>query len=161
MNLQMFMMMMLLEHKFIMSSEIFISLLDDNENALLAYEKVFEYEPDFDLEIIATIKYANALRSAGQTEKALEVFEDIRAEDKFLASYNEIDFEIGKTFTQLGKYNRAYDQFRLVDSTYKNTPFASASNYEIGELYRTRFMNYDSAGYFYNKAATPIHQKSI
>ena len=128
-------------------------LTNDNPNALLAYEKVFEYEPDFDLEIIATIKYANALRNAGQTEKALEVFEDIRTEDKFLASYNEIDFEIGKTYAQLGQYNRAYDQFRIVDSTYKNTPFASASNYELAELYRTRFMNYDSAAYYYSKAA--------
>ncbi|MDP2365447.1 MAG: tetratricopeptide repeat protein [Ignavibacteria bacterium] len=127
---------------------------NDNQNSLLAYEKVFDYEPDFDLEIIATIKYANALRSVGQAEKALGVFEGIRAEDKFLASYNEIDFEIGKTFTQLGQYDKAYDQFRLVDSTYKNTPFASASNFELGELYRTRFMNYDSAAYYYSKAAT-------
>ena len=45
-------------------------LTNDNDKAILAYEKVFEYEPDFDLEIIATIKYANALRNAGQAEKA-------------------------------------------------------------------------------------------
>jgi TolA-binding protein len=129
-------------------------LTNDNENEIIAYEKVFDYEPDFDLEIIATIKYANSLRDAGQTEKALEVFEDIRNKDKYLASFNEIDFEIGKTYAQLGEYNKAYDQFRLVDSTYKNTPFASASNFELGELYRLRFMNYDSAAYFYSKSAT-------
>lgn len=126
----------------------------DNENAIVAYEKVFENEPDFDLQVAARIKYANALRSAGQNEKALEVFEDIRDEDKFSTSYNEIDFEIGKTFVQLGEYNKAYDQFRLVDSMYKNTTFSSASNFELAELYRTKFMNYDSAGYFYSKAAT-------
>ena len=129
-------------------------LTNDNDNAIIAYEKVFDYEPDFDLEIIATIKYANALRDAGQKEKALEVFEDIRNKDKYLASYNEIDFEIGKTYAQLGEYNKAYDQFCLVDSTYKNTPFASASNFELGELYRMRFMNYDSAAYYYSKSAT-------
>lgn len=123
----------------------------DSDNAILSYEKVFDNEPDFDLEIIATIKYANALRSAGQTEKALEVFEDIRSEDKFSTSYNEIDFEIGKTFVDLGEYNKAYDQFRYVDTTYKNTPFASASNFEMGELFRLRFLNYDSAGYYFVK----------
>ncbi|HEX9252405.1 MAG TPA: tetratricopeptide repeat protein, partial [Ignavibacteriaceae bacterium] len=129
------------------------TLIGENDNAILAYEKVFDNEPDFDLEIIATIKYAVALRNAGQTEKALELFEDIRTKDKFLPSYNEIDFEIGKTLVQQGEYNRALDQFRMVDSTYKNTPFASASNFEMGDLYRTRFLNYDSAGYYFSKAA--------
>ncbi len=47
------------------------TLTGDNENAISAYEKVFENSPDFDLEITATIRYANALREAGQSEKAL------------------------------------------------------------------------------------------
>ncbi len=130
------------------------SELNDDNNALLAYEKVFENEPDFDLEITATIKYANALRDNNQPDKALKVFEDIRKKDKFRESYGEIDFQIGKTLVELGDYNRAYDQFKIVDTTYKNTVFASASNFELAELFRTRFMNYDSAGYFYNKAST-------
>jgi len=128
------------------------TLIKDSENAIAAYEKVFDYSPDFDLEIIATIKYANALRDAGQTDKALEVFEDIRRKDKFFASFNEIDFEIGKTLVQLGEYDEAYDQFVFVDSTYKSTAFAGAAKFEIAELYRTRFMNYDSAGIYYTKA---------
>ena len=127
---------------------------NDKGNALLAYEKVFENEPDFDLEIAATIKYANSLRDNNQPDKALKVFEDIRRKDKFRESYGEIDFQIGKTLVEIGDYNRAYDQFKIVDTTYKNTAFASASNFEIAELFRTRFMNYDSAGYFYTKAAT-------
>jgi tetratricopeptide (TPR) repeat protein len=89
------------------------SLNKDSENAIKAYEQVFENEPDFDLEIAATIKYANVLREAGQTEKALTVFEDIRDEDKFSTSYNEIDFEIGKTYVQLGEYHD-YDQFQFI-----------------------------------------------
>ncbi|HEX7358199.1 MAG TPA: tetratricopeptide repeat protein [Ignavibacteriaceae bacterium] len=129
------------------------TLIDEKDNAILAYQKVFDNEPDFDLEVSATIKYANALRDAGQTEKALEVFEDIRTKDKFAAAFNEIDFQIGKTLVLLGKYNEAYDKFRMVDTTYKNTPFASASNFEMGELYRTRFLNYDSAGYYFSKSA--------
>lgn len=68
------------------------TLIGEKENAITAYEKVFDYSPDFDLEVSTTIKYANALRNAGQTQKALEVFEDIRTEDKFSNSYNEIDF---------------------------------------------------------------------
>ena len=129
------------------------TLIGEKENAITAYEKVFDYSPDFDLEVSATIKYANALRNAGQTQKALEVFEDIRTEDKFSNSYNEIDFEIGKTLVELGEYNQALEQFRMVDTTYKNTPFSSASNFEMGELYRAKLLNYDSAGYYFSKSA--------
>jgi len=130
------------------------TLTDDKENAIIAYEKVFDNDPDFDLEIAATIKYANALRNANKTDQALQVFEDIREQDKFSASFNEIDFEIGRTLVQLGEFNRAYDQFRMVDTTYKSTLFAAQSNFEIAELYRTRFMNYDSAAYYYTRSAT-------
>ena len=129
------------------------TLIGEKENAITAYEKVFDYSPDFDLEVSTTIKYANALRNAGQTQKALEVFEDIRTKDKFSNSYNEIDFEIGKTLVELGEYNQALEQFRMVDTTYKNTPFSSASNFEMGELYRAKFLNYDSAGYYFSKSA--------
>ena len=129
------------------------TLIGEKENAITAYEKVFDYSPDFDLEVSTTIKYANALRNAGQTQKALEVFEDIRTKDKFSNSFNEIDFEIGKTLVELGEYNQALEQFRMVDTTYKNTPFSSASNFEMGELYRAKFLNYDSAGYYFSKSA--------
>jgi TolA-binding protein len=126
--------------------------INDNENAITAYEKVFDNEPDFDLEIAATIKYANSLRKAGKTEQAIQVFEDIRDEDKFSTSYNEIDFEIGRTYVVLGEFHKAYDQFRMVDTTYRSTSFAAQSNFELAELYRTKFMNYDSAAYFYSKS---------
>jgi len=129
------------------------TLIGEKENAITAYEKVFDYSPDFDLEVSTTIKYANALRNAGQTQQALDVFEDIRTEDKFSNSFNEIDFEIGKTLVELGEYNQALEQFRMVDTTYKNTPFSSASNFEMGELYRVKFLNYDSAGYYFSKSA--------
>jgi TolA-binding protein len=128
------------------------TLVSDNANAILAYEKVFNYSPDFDLEIEATIRYSDALREAGQYEKALDLFNNIRSKDKFKDSFNEIDLEIGKTLLQLGRYDEAFSQFKMVDSTYKNTPFAAAANFEIGELYRTHLADYDSATYFYTKS---------
>lgn len=130
------------------------TLTGDKENAIIAFEKSLDNSPDFDLEISATIKYADALREAGQYEKALNIFEDIRNKDKFNNSFNEIDFEIGRTLVGLGKYNQAYSQFKLVDSLYRATTFASAANYEMAELYRTQFSNYDSATIFYSKASS-------
>ena len=126
------------------------TLTGDNDNAILAYEKVFDNSPDFDMEIETTIKYADALREAGQFDKALEAFEEMRKEDKFKESFNEVDFEIGKTLVQLGRYDEAANQFRMVDSTYKNTPFAAASNFELGRLYQNQYANFDSAAFFYS-----------
>ena len=68
---------------------------------------------------------------------------------------------IGVTLTQLGEYDRAYHQFRYVDTTYQNTLFASASNFEIGELYRTRFLKYDSASYYFSKFSLQYFLKSM
>jgi TolA-binding protein len=130
------------------------SLTEDYANAIIAYEKVFDNSPDFDLEINATIKYADALRQAGQYEKALKVFEDVRNKDKFSDTFNQIDVEIGKTLVGLGKYNEAYNQFKMVDSVYKNTQFAAVANYELGDLYRWHLANFDSASYYYSKAAS-------
>ena len=126
----------------------------DIDNEIASYKKVFDYSPDFDLEIAAQIKYANALRDAERYEEALNEYESMRNQDKFLASFNEIDLEIGKTQIKLGNYQAALDKFRMVDSTYKGTPFAAAANYELGELYRYEFLNYDSAQYYYSKAVS-------
>lgn len=139
-------------------AEVYYALADlytitgDKEKAITAYENVFEYSPDFDLEISASIKYAKALRDAGQVDKALEVFEDMRTEDKFSTSFNEIDLEIGKTQAGLQNYQKANEQFRIVDSLYKNTPFASAASFELAEIYRFHIMDYDSATKYYSKS---------
>lgn len=124
----------------------------DTENAINAYLSVFNYAPDFDLEIAATIQYANALRDAGKYDQALEVFEDIRSQDKYQPSFSEIDLEIGKTKARLGLYDEAYSQFRFIDSTYKNTSFAAAANFELAELYRYHFMKFDSAQFYYARS---------
>lgn len=128
------------------------TMTEDKEKAITAYKKIFDYSPDFDLEIAARIKYAKALRDAGEVDKALEVFEEIRSEDKFSTSFNEIDLELGKTYIELKDYEKANEQFRIVDSLYKNTPFASAANFELAEIYRYHFMDYDSSGKYYSKS---------
>lgn len=128
------------------------TITENKEKAITAYEKIFDYSPDFDLEISASIKYAKALREAGQMEKALEIFEDMKTEDKFSTSFNEIDLEIGKTQVALQNYQKANEQFRIVDSLYKNTPFASAANFELAEIYRYHIIDYDSSAKFYSKS---------
>ena len=41
--------------------------IDDLENAVIAYENVFEYSPDYELEVSAKIKLGRALRESGES----------------------------------------------------------------------------------------------
>jgi tetratricopeptide (TPR) repeat protein len=122
------------------------------ENAITAYQNVFEYSPDFELEVNAKLKLGRALRDVGQSESALEIFEDMRSEDKYEEKYSDIDFEIGKTQVALGNYEEAVDQLTKVDTTYKNTPNSGAAKYEIASVYEMGFKQLDSAAVYYKKA---------
>ena len=127
--------------------------IDDIENAIIAFEKVFEFSPDFDLQFSASLNYGIALREGKRSEDALVVFEDMRREAKYLDNYAEIDFEIAKTNHSLGKIPAAVNLFTLVDTTYKNTPTSGASKYELGQIYEYDFIELDSAAAFYSKAS--------
>jgi len=129
-------------------------IIDDVQNAILAYNNVFEYSPDFDLEIDAKLKYGQALRDGEQSETALSVFEDMRSEDKYENKLAEIDFEIGKTYAFLERYDDAIDQLIEVDTTYKNSESSGAAKYEIGMIYESGLNQLDSAAVYYKKAAT-------
>lgn len=128
-------------------------LIGDVESAITAYKNVFEYSPDFDLEVDTKLKLGEALRTAGQTETALELFEDMKDEDKYEENYAKIDFEIGKTLSALGSYNQAYIKFTEVDTLYRNTESAGAANFELGLIFEKALKRLDSAAVYYDKAS--------
>lgn len=130
------------------------SLIGDNENAISAYANVFEYSPDFDLEIAASINYAKALRDADQDEEALNFFRNIRRQDKFKEKFSEIDLETAVTLEKLNRFEEALEQFTVTDTTYKGTPLSAASSYYKGRIYEHELLNYDSAAFYYQKANT-------
>ena len=128
--------------------------LNDIENAIIAYENVFDFSPGFDLEVDAKLKFGRALRLGGRKEDAYEIFTDMKSEDKYVDKYAEIDFEIGKSLAILERYEEAVEQFTIVDTTYKNNPSSAAAKYEIAYLYETAFLNFDSAAVYYKKASS-------
>ncbi|HSL88472.1 MAG TPA: tetratricopeptide repeat protein [Ignavibacteriaceae bacterium] len=143
-----------------MKSKIYFELgklyinVNDLDKAILAYENVLEFSPDFDLEIAENINNAIALRDAGRNDQALIVFKDMRRKDKFLEKYNEIDLETAITLEKLGRYEEALEEFTKVDTSYRNTPVAAASSYYKGRIYEYTSLNYDSAAFYYQKAFT-------
>ena len=127
--------------------------IDDKENAVTAYRNVFEYSPDYELEVNAKLKLGKSLRDLGKNDEALSIFEDMRSEDKYSEKYADIDLELGITEAALKKYQEAIDQLTIVDTTYKNTPNSGVAKFELGLVYENGLKNLDSAAVYYKKAA--------
>ena len=127
--------------------------IEDYPAAVKAYQNVFEYSPDYELEVTAKISLGKALREIGENQEALTLFEDMRSEDKYLDKYSDIDLQIGITESTLGKYDEAINQLTIVDTTYKSTPNSAVAKYEIASVYEYGLNQLDSAAVYYKKAS--------
>ena len=127
--------------------------IKDYPAAVKAYQNVFEYSPDYELEVTAKINLGKTLREIGENQEALTLFEDMRSEDKYLDKYSDIDLQIGITESMLGKYDEAINQLTIVDTTYKNTPNSAVAKYEIASVYEYGLNQLDSAAVYYKKAS--------
>ncbi|MFN3693899.1 MAG: tetratricopeptide repeat protein, partial [Ignavibacterium sp.] len=121
------------------------------ENAVVFFNKVFEYSPDIDTEIKASIRYGKALRESGKAEESVNFFSDLRKKDKFSESLAEIDLELGKSYSASGDFTSSLEQLTKVDTTYKGSPFAALASLEIAKLYRDELLNYDSAATYFSR----------
>lgn len=130
------------------------SNLNDQENAIKSFGKVFDYSPSFETELASYLELGKAYRSDGQNKKALEIFKDLKSEDKYLESYDKIDLEIALTEIETGNLDDAINSLILVDTTYRSSQSSGIAKYKLGEIFENTYKNYDSAFYFYNRAAT-------
>ena len=128
--------------------------IGETENAIIAFENVFDYSPDFDLEFDAKLQLGIALREGNRSEDAMDIFSDMRDEDKYSTDFGEIDFEIAKTQRTLGNIEIAVDLFTEVDTLYRGTQTSAAAKYELGQIYQYEYLQFDSAAVYYKKAST-------
>ena len=132
------------------------NLLNDPQNAILAFQQVFEYSPTYDIEFGAKLELGKAYRDADQPEKAIDIFTDMKSGQNYSDSFDQIDLEIGITQVDLKNYNTAFSYFRMVDTGYTNSKSAGLAKYQLGELYQYHFFDYDSASYYYSKAVASL-----
>ena len=130
------------------------NLLNDPQNAIIAFQKVFDYSPSYDIEFNARLELGKAYREAGQPEKALNIFDDMSTRKNYSEFYDQIDLELGTTQVELKNYNEAYNYFKEVDTGFTNSKSAGIAKYKLGELYQYYFFNFDSASYYYSKSVT-------
>ncbi len=129
-------------------------ILNDPENAILAFQKVFDYSPSFEIEFGAHLELGKAYREAGQPDKAMSIFNEMKSNKIYSDSYDQIVLEMGITEVDLKNYSEALNDFKIVDTAYTNSQSAGLANYQLGELYQYHIPNYDSASYYYSKSVT-------
>jgi TolA-binding protein len=124
------------------------------DNAITAFNTVFEYSPSFEIEADTRLELGKTLRATDEKERALEVFEDMRTEAKFNNVYDKVDLETGITLAELDQLDDALEKLKYVDTAYANTETSGVASYKLGELYQYKLQNFDSAASYYQKAVT-------
>lgn len=137
--------------------------VDDLDNAILSFKRVFDYSPAFEVELNTQLELATALRETDKAEEASAILEKLKSETKYSDAYDRIDLETGVTLYDLGIIDESVSKLILVDTTYSNSMSASIARYKLGEIFEYHFKNFDSASYYYTKsisaAASPDYIK--
>lgn len=134
---------------------------DDIASAIKAYEEVPSYSSDFDVVLNSKISLAAAYRKHGDTQKSLELLEDLKSEVKYSESFHKIDLETGYTYLALDKISNAMETLTMVDTGYPGSLSNGAAKFEIGKIYETKLLNFDSAAAYYQKASVATAEPEI
>lgn len=128
--------------------------INDNNNAITSFEKVFDYSPSFNVELNSKIELASALRKAGENDKALTILEEMRSVNKYSDSFDKIDLETGITLYSLNRVDESMELLMKVDTTYATSVSSGIAKFKLGEIYEYHYKNFDSASIYYIKSAS-------
>ncbi|MEI7812696.1 MAG: tetratricopeptide repeat protein [Ignavibacteria bacterium] len=127
---------------------------DQLENAAKAFADVRNYSPGFELEYLSKIQYGKVQRRTGSNESALEIFRDIEADARYLTYIDSTKLQTGITLLELNRFDDAFSQFSIIDTTYRQSPNSGIARYYLGDIMENHYHDYDSASYYYSKAST-------
>ncbi len=128
--------------------------LGDTKSAISNFEMVSKYSPTYNILYNSQIELGKALRSSGEGEKSLVIYNKMISQDKYADSLAALYYQKAKTLVKLGKMDDALDQFRMLDTAYSRTVYSGLAKYNIAQLYEGYFKNLDSAEVYYNGVTT-------
>ena len=131
--------------------------LDEESRALFVYSKSNELSTDFDLEFNALYKEADVSRRIGSYPRAESIYRSMLRDDKYLEVYNELQYEVARTYQIKGDTDSAIRNYKSVlDSRIQTVqPLTKAKvYYSLAEIYRDQVGDYAMAAAYYDSAAT-------
>lgn len=137
--------------------------LGNYENAVNAFQLVWEGEPSFEIEFKSKLEYAKCVEHLNRKDEALEVLNDLRDDTKYEKYWDLVDIEIAQIELESGNIQDALDIFYSVDTGYTNSESSGIAAFMQADIMEHIFMNFDSAKFLYekvvNKKAPPEYKK--
>ncbi len=125
--------------------------LEDFQEAEKALVQVEDYSPTPETEFKSRFELAKIQKNFGNTEKSLELLNELRDEGKFADNLDKIDLEIGKINYEIGNIELALDSFTEVDTSFTKTEAGGIACFYRAEIIENHIHDYDSALAFYKK----------
>ncbi len=131
--------------------------MDDVNRALFAYRQVSTLRTSFDLAFNGTRKEAQMSRQVGNYDYAVQVYQSIRRDDKFIDYRADLQYEIARTLQLKGDHNAAIQNYDEVLSARAQPPSnqtRAKTYYALGEIYRDHRHNLKLAAAYFDSAAS-------
>ncbi|MBK7104176.1 MAG: SPOR domain-containing protein [Ignavibacteriae bacterium] len=126
-------------------------LLENFQEAEKALILVEDYSPTPETEFKSRFELAKIQKDFGNTEKSLELLNELRDEGKFEDNLDKIDLEIGKINYEIGNVELALDSFTDVDTSFAKSEAGGIAGFYRAEIIENHFHNYDSSLILYKK----------
>lgn len=128
--------------------------LEDYEKAVVAFERVEEGDPNFEIEFKSKFEYAKAIKHLGREEEALELLNELRDDTKYEEHWDIIDLEIAQAELESGEIETAMEIFYSIDTGYTKNETSGIAAFMQGDVLEHIYMDYDSAKFLYDKVAS-------
>ena len=132
---------------------------DSLKQAIASFKKVQDYSPDYETLFNSRIELGKVLRQDNQYQNALDVYDEMRGEKKYADSFNDIDLERGITLLKMDKTEDAVNILLAVDTSKTRSPSQGLASFQLGEVFKNHYKNFDSALVFYNRTVSSTAPK--
>jgi len=125
--------------------------------AYYAFSRVSENFPGFEYIYWANFKQADVARKEGNMEIALNIYRQLRKDDKNLERRGELSFEIARTYEMMGQIGRSEKLYKSL--LYGNEDLNLRDReadiyYRLGKIYSEQYNDFSIAAAYFDSSST-------
>ncbi|MGA9116640.1 MAG: tetratricopeptide repeat protein [Bacteroidota bacterium] len=135
--------------------------LEDFTGAQAAYEEARGASATYASEYRAMMGMARSGVHLGRHQESRDLLEEMLGNQNNREFFGEIDLELARVDRDAGLTEEAVAQYRYVDTAYARTEASASAAYELGRMYETILLMYDSARTAYNRGKLHFPQAAV
>lgn len=131
--------------------------LDRYGEAYFAYSRVSKNFPGFEYIYWARFKQADVARKEGNLDIALEIYQDLRKDDKNFKRRGELSFEIARTLEMKGQLAEAEARYKSLLYGQDNgaaRDIRADIYYRLGKMYSEQYNDFSTAAAYFDSSST-------